>query len=93
MNNVRRVAEFLNGKTDVVVSRLKLKMTKYSSDLEFEKAGEIRDILESISTIIQHQSASVSSLDNRDILGIAKGDHHCTSAYNAQRKGCGLLSF
>lgn len=75
MNNVRRVAEFLNGKTDVVVSRLKLKMTKYSSDLEFEKAGEIRDILESISTIIQHQSASVSSLDNRDILGIAKGDN------------------
>lgn len=74
MNNVRRVAEFLNGKTDVVVSRLKLKMSAYAAELEFEKAGEIRDVINSIATIIQHQSASVSSLDNRDIIGIAKGD-------------------
>lgn len=87
LNNVRRVAEFLSGKTDVVVSRLRLKMKKLADDLEFEKAGEIRDIIESIDTIIQKQSASVSGLDNRDIIGIAKGDNFAVVHLLLMRKG------
>lgn len=73
--NVRKVADFLNGRTEAVVARLKEKMLSYSADMAFEKAAEMRDIIDSIANIIQHQSATVSSLDNRDILGIAKGDN------------------
>ena len=46
-----KAVSFLNGDTDDVVNQLKQKMSEASEAMEFEKAMEYRDLLESISAV------------------------------------------
>ena len=46
---------FLVTKTENVVKSLTSKMLKYSAEMEFEKAAEVRDTIESIKILNQKQ--------------------------------------
>ncbi len=50
---------FLKGKTDELIKILKEKMNKYSENLEFEKAAEMRDIIFNIEKFVENQNQSV----------------------------------
>ena len=45
---IGEILDFLGGKTENVVKNLTSKMLKYSAEMEFEKAAEVRDTIESI---------------------------------------------
>lgn len=63
--------EFLSGNYESVIRQLKEKMTKVSSKLEFEKAAEYRDLLESVMSIFQSQKISKADAEDRDIIALA----------------------
>ena len=74
MKNVEKTVSFLNGNTKEITNELKAKMTEYSQAMEFEKAAETRDLIDSIYKISEKQRAESTSNDDRDIIAMARND-------------------
>ena len=66
--NVDAAIAFLDGKYDPVVKDLKEKMLKASDDLEFEKAANYRDLLESVKACMERQKITASDGEDKDII-------------------------
>lgn len=71
---VDQALEFLNGNYKPVMTLLQEKMQKASQELEFEKAMEYRDLLESVKQIAQKQKITNSDGEDKDIIAIASDD-------------------
>lgn len=67
----------MGGKTENVVKNLTSKMLKYSAEMEFEKAAEVRDTIESIKILNQKQIIENLHIDDRDVIGFARGIREC----------------
>lgn len=71
---VSRALEFLGGKYEPVISMLEEKMKAASGELDFEKAMEFRDLLISVKSVAQKQKITSSSMEDRDIIAMAKDE-------------------
>lgn len=69
-----RIALVLEGKYDKITEELKEKMYEESEKLEFEKAARYRDKIESIKMLGEKQKMLSVGKDNRDIIGVFKGE-------------------
>lgn len=65
----QEVADFLKGHDDKIIDELKRKMTSAAEKMEFEKAAEYRDLLQSIATLRTKQRVMAKDLQNRDVFG------------------------
>lgn len=74
IKNVEKAVSFLNGNTKEITNELKAKMTEYAEAMEFEKAAETRDLIDSINKISEKQRAESTSNDDRDIIAMARND-------------------
>lgn len=74
---IGEILDFLSGKTENVVKSLTSKMLKYSAEMEFEKAAEVRDTTESIKILNQKQIIENLHIDDRDVIGFARGIREC----------------
>ncbi|GAA0797197.1 excinuclease ABC subunit UvrC [Faecalicatena orotica] len=68
---VQEVIRFLNGNFDVILKELQEKMDAASEALEFEKAIEYRELLNSVKKVAQKQKITDSSGEDRDVLAVA----------------------
>lgn len=69
--SIHEVLRFLGGNYEPIQKELEMKMLQASEDLEFEKAIEYRELLNSVSKIAQKQKITDSSWEDRDILAVA----------------------
>lgn len=69
--SVQKVVHFLNGDYDLILKELEEKMQEASEALEFEKAIEYRELLNSVRKIAQKQKITDTAGDDRDILAVA----------------------
>ena len=74
---IGEILDFLSGKTENVVKSLTSKMLKYSAEMEFEKAAEVRNTIESIKILNQKQIIENLHIDDRDVIGFARGIREC----------------
>ena len=74
---IGEILDFLGGKTENVVKNLTSNMLKYSAEMEFEKAAEVRDTIESIKILNQKQIIENLHIDDRDVIGFARGIREC----------------
>ena len=65
----QEVSDFLKGYDDKIIDELKRKMTSAAEKMEFEKAVEYRDLLQSIATLRTKQRVMAKDLQNRDVFG------------------------
>ena len=65
-----KIASFLNGNCDDVIKELTVEMEKASLNMEFEKAIEYRDLINSIKETIAKQKISINDLTSRDYIGV-----------------------
>lgn len=65
----QEVSDFLKGHDDKIIDELKRKMTSAADKMEFEKAAEYRDLLQSIATLRTKQRVMAKDLQNRDVFG------------------------
>lgn len=72
--SVRRAIDFLGGKYDPVIKYLEERMTAASEEMEFEKAIEYRELLNSVRKVAQKQKITSQSMDDRDIIAMAKDE-------------------
>ncbi len=71
---VEGVISFLNGNHKDIVNKINADMKAYAENLEFEKAAECRDLLESIKFITDKQKVNSLGGDDRDIIAYAAGE-------------------
>lgn len=69
---IHHVLEFLNGNFSNVIKGLEQKMKEASMALEFEEAATYRDLIASVKHIAIKQKVASTSMEDRDILGIAR---------------------
>lgn len=69
--SISKVLCFLSGHYDTILKELEAKMLQASEDLEFEKAIEYRELLNSVKKIAQKQKITDSSQEDRDVLAAA----------------------
>ena len=72
--SVNQALEFLNGRYDSVLKMLEKKMMDASDSMDFEKAIEYRDLLENVKKVAQKQKITSSSMEDRDIIAMAKDE-------------------
>lgn len=65
-----KIASFLNGDAKEVLAKLTDDMSKASEQLEFEKAIEYRELIQSIQNTIAKQKISINDLTSRDYIGV-----------------------
>lgn len=65
----KEIIEFLKGNHDYVTSKLKNDMNKYSFNLEFERAKEIKDMLNYIEITLVKQKVEIDDNIDRDVIG------------------------
>lgn len=71
---VDAVVEFLNGNYAPVLKSLEEKMNTASANLEFEKAIEYRELLNSVKQIAQKQKITHTDGEDKDIIALAADD-------------------
>ena len=68
---IDEVIRFLNGNYDSILKELEEKMNAASEALEFERAIEYRELLNSVKKVAQKQKITDSSGEDRDVLAVA----------------------
>lgn len=72
---IDKVIDFLEGRSREIPKIIEQKMDEASLNLNFEKAADLRDKLNSLNYLVQRgQLADTASFENRDVIGVAQGD-------------------
>lgn len=69
--SITQAVHFLNGNYELITKDLKQRMAEAAEELEFEKAAEYRDLLESVKKTAQKQKITDTAGEERDILAMA----------------------
>lgn len=72
--SVEEALDFLNGRYGKLLGILEQRMTEASERMDFEKAIEYRELLNSVKKVAQKQKITSSSMEDRDIIAMAKDD-------------------
>lgn len=67
---VAEIRRFLSGETKDLVQSLQEKMGSAAEAMEFERAGELRDQVRAIESIMNKQNMITADLTSRDVFGI-----------------------
>jgi excinuclease ABC subunit C len=71
---IQRLMDFLNGRSDQVVSQLRARMAAASERLDFEMAAQIRDQLGAVERVVEKQKiVSLTDVD-QDVIAFARQD-------------------
>ena len=69
---IEQVMMILDGKTDEILKNIDTEMKKASSELNFEKAAELRDKKMSIENLVQRQKMDNFNENDIDVIGVVK---------------------
>lgn len=72
MKNIQEIIAFLNGDNKEIINRLTQEMMEYSENLEFERAGELRDKILAIQKLSEKQNMNNDNNSDIDIIGLAR---------------------
>ena len=72
--SVSEVIEFLDGKYPPVLTMLEEKMMAASDAMEYEQAIEYRELLNSVKQVAQKQKITSHSMEDRDVIAMARDD-------------------
>jgi excinuclease ABC subunit C len=69
---VKMVSSVLDGNAGKIIQELNIEMSLYSKELEFEKAGEIRDLISSIQATVSQQIINSRFYQDCDAIGFSQ---------------------
>lgn len=84
---VSHLTRFLSGDTGEVISSLKKRMKEKSENLEFEKAQEYKDIINTIENITSNQKIIFQDHVDRDVIGYSIREGYICVVFLLYRKG------
>jgi len=84
---VEGVIMFLSGKGRSLIEKLRARMEEYSGNLEFEKAGQMRDRIKALESVQVRQKMDAGQLVNRDIISFAREGRETVAIVMQIREG------
>lgn len=72
--NVKSVIDIMSGNIKPIIEEYTEKMQQASEELDFEKAMEYRDLINSIRAVTQKQKITDTAGENRDVIALAKDE-------------------
>lgn len=84
---VNDITRILKGDVSKILSEMKAKMKDTSENLEFEKAKEYKDIIDSLSYISEKQSIMLGDKKSRDVIAISRRDFYFSLTILTYRNG------
>jgi len=72
---IEDLCQFLQGRTEPIVSRFQAEMSKASQELNFERAALIRDQLKAIETVVEKQKVISSDYIDSDVIALARSNN------------------
>lgn len=85
--HINRAVTFLDGDFKPVLRELEQKMKDAAKDMEFEKAAEYRDLLESVKHVTGKQRITNADAEDRDVIAIAMNEREAVVAAFFVRQG------
>ena len=82
-----KIKDFLSGKDDTVKKEIKDKMLAASDNLDFEKAKEYKELLDSINHITQRQDVEIKNKVDKDVFAYSTREGYVSLAILLYRKG------
>ncbi|HAK57552.1 MAG TPA: excinuclease ABC subunit C [Lachnospiraceae bacterium] len=73
--NFEKALKFLQGDTSEIRHELNDRMMEASEQMDFEKAAEYRDLIESIKRVTERQKITSDEKEDRDILALARREN------------------
>jgi len=68
------LCQFLEGRTENVINRLRVKMEKASTKMQYETAATLRDQIRAIEAVVERQKIISSDYIDSDVLALARSD-------------------
>ncbi|MCA9975259.1 MAG: excinuclease ABC subunit UvrC, partial [Anaerolineales bacterium] len=69
---LKQLMDFLNGKSDHIVTQLEARMMRAAENLQFERAAEIRDQLKAIDKVVAKQKVISAANADQDVIAFAR---------------------
>lgn len=70
--SIQQLMDFLNGKSDHIVSGIQKRMEQAAENLDFERAADYRDQLKAIERIVERQKVIGSADTDQDVIAFAR---------------------
>src|SRR5579859_3668589 len=71
---VKDVTDFLNGREEGVLKKLRQEMEEAAECLEFERAARLRDRLQGVEEVLQRQKVITTDLIDQDVIAVVEDD-------------------
>ncbi|NLF50950.1 MAG: excinuclease ABC subunit UvrC [Leptolinea sp.] len=71
---INDLCEFLHGRTDPIVNRLRKEMMTASKEMNFERAAIVRDQIQAIEKVVEKQKVICSDQVDSDVIAMARAD-------------------
>jgi excinuclease ABC subunit C len=68
------LCQFLNGRTEPIVSRLRADMEKAAEEMRYERAAAVRDQLQAIERVVEKQKVVSQDYVDSDVIAMARAD-------------------
>ena len=72
--NMQRLCDFLEGKTEQVMSDVRVRMERAAEGMQFERAAEYRDQLRALEHVVEKQRIVSSIATDQDIIAFARDE-------------------
>lgn len=84
---IEEITQLLQGKSDKMMKHLNEEMTKAAEHLDFERAAEYRDYIQSVQSLMEKQKIILSSPTDMDVIAVARGEAECHALIFFLRQG------
>jgi len=84
---IAQVVNFLDGKHELVLDDLERQMTVAAEELNFERAGILRDQMRAVQRVASKQHVEVPGGGDQDVIGLARSDSNALVQLLAIRNG------
>ncbi len=84
---IAQVVNFLDGKHELVLDDLERQMTVAAEELNFERAGILRDQMRAVQRVASRQHVEVPGGGDQDVIGLARSDSNALVQLLAVRNG------
>ncbi len=71
---VKDVGDFLDGRQEQVVKKLREEMAEASEELEFERAARLRDRIQGVEEVLQRQKVITTEMIDQDVIAVVEDD-------------------
>jgi len=72
--NIQRLCDFLEGKTEQVMSDVRVRMDAAAENMQFERAAEYRDQLRALEHVVEKQRVVSSTGADQDVIAFARDE-------------------